>query len=159
MGIAPYEAFPTSDGWVMIAAGNDNLWSRLCKVIDREELMSDPRFLGNPDRVQYRHELSGELASTLRQRDSATWIEALTNAGVPVTLIQTLNEVVAHPQVEALGAFQPVEHARIDGFHVVNTPIRVDGVYYPIRKTPPFVGEGGNDVVREWATRDEAGEG
>ena len=76
VGIYPYAAFPTSDSWVIIAAGNENLWQRLCSVIGREELTRDERFLLNPDRVAHREELFEELATTLRTSDGATWVQS-----------------------------------------------------------------------------------
>lgn len=142
VGIAPYGAFPASDGWFIIAAGNDNLWRRLCDAIGRDDLLGDSRFTGNPDRVAHRAELTRELSATTREKDADHWLSVLTEAGVPAAPIQTIDQVVAHEQVRALGAFIPVQHPAIEGFQVIATPIRVDGGYYPVRMPPPALGEG-----------------
>jgi crotonobetainyl-CoA:carnitine CoA-transferase CaiB-like acyl-CoA transferase len=147
VGIAPYEAFPASDGWIIIAAGNDNLWRRLCEAIGRHDLLGDERFGSNPGRVAHRGELTRELSDTTRAKESAYWLDVLTEAGVPVAPIQTIDEVVAHEQVQALGVFRPVPHPSIDGFQVIATPIRVNGGYYPVRMPPPALGEGSAEIL------------
>jgi crotonobetainyl-CoA:carnitine CoA-transferase CaiB-like acyl-CoA transferase len=153
IGLAPYQAFPTSDGWVIVAAGNDNLWRRLCEAIDRTDLLDDERFTTNPDRVTHREELAGELSSTLRSRPSDHWLDTLASAGVPVSPIQTIDQVADHEQVQAISAFQAVPHPEIDNLRLINTPIRVDGGHYPIRMPPPRLGEGGEAVLSELAAR------
>jgi formyl-CoA transferase/CoA:oxalate CoA-transferase len=147
VGIYPYAAFPASDMWIIIAAGNENLWQRLCGAIGREELTRDPRFLLNPDRVAHRDELFEELAATLRTDDGASWVKKLTDAGVPTTPIQTLDQVVADEQVAAIGALPEVPHPRIDGFRVINLPIQVDGEYAAVRRVPPLLGEHDDEVL------------
>jgi formyl-CoA transferase/CoA:oxalate CoA-transferase len=148
VGIYPYAAFPTAGSYIIIAAGNENLWKRLCAAIDREDLTLDPRFTLNPDRVAHREELFEELAATLRTRDSATWLAKLTEAGVPTTPIQTIDQVVKHEQVQAIGAFPRVPHPRIDDFRVVNLPIQIDGAYAAVRRVPPLLGEHSEEVLR-----------
>ncbi|HEY6492715.1 MAG TPA: CoA transferase [Trebonia sp.] len=157
VGIAPYEAFPTADGWLIIAAGNDNLWRRLCHAIDRADLLGDGRFTGNPDRVAHRAELARALSATTAEKESAHWLSVLTEAGVPAAPIQTLDQVVAHEQVQALGAFLPVEHPSIEDFRLIATPIRVDGGYYPVRLPPPALGEGTGEQATGTAPGREGG--
>jgi crotonobetainyl-CoA:carnitine CoA-transferase CaiB-like acyl-CoA transferase len=147
VGIAPYEAFPTADSWMIVAAGNDGLWLKLCAAIGRADLADDPRFHGNPHRVANRVELSATLADTFRTRDTAAWLDILTEAGVPATPIHTLDEVVENEQVRALGTFRQVEHPDIDGYTVVNTPIRTNGDYYPVRAVPPCPGEANEELL------------
>ncbi|WP_114905846.1 CaiB/BaiF CoA transferase family protein [Ornithinimicrobium murale] len=152
IGIYPYAAFPTADNWIIIAAGNENLWQRLCGAIDREELTRDPRFLLNPDRVAHREELFQELATTLRGADGVSWVTKLTAAGVPTTPIQTLDQVVADEQVAAIGALPELPHPRIEGFRIVNLPIQVDGEYAPVRRVPPLLGEHNQEVLGDRST-------
>ncbi|MBO0693578.1 MAG: CoA transferase, partial [Acidimicrobiaceae bacterium] len=106
-----------------------------------------------PERVTHRDELAEELSSTLRTGPSAHWLETLTEAGVPVTPIQTIDQVASHEQVRAIAAFQAVPHPEIDDLRLINTPIRVDGNHYPIRRPPPRLGEGGDEVLSELAAR------
>jgi crotonobetainyl-CoA:carnitine CoA-transferase CaiB-like acyl-CoA transferase len=147
VGIVPYQAFPTADEYLIIAAGNENLWRRLCAVLEREDLIADERFADNPGRVRNRDRLFEELSGTLTTRPRDEWVAKLTAAGVPCTPIQTIDRVVDHEQVEASGMFTPVEHPRIDGFRAINLPVLEDGAYMPVRRVPPLLGEQTEEVL------------
>lgn len=147
--IAPYQAFPTRDGHLIVAAGNDNLWRRLCAALERDDLAADPRFTGNPDRVRHRDELAAELSATFAAKPTGEWQKILDAAGVPITAIQTLDQVAAHPQVRATGALAPVPHPRIDDFTVVSTPLQRDGAYPGVRRVPPLLGEHSAEILGE----------
>ena len=149
MSIAPYQAFPTADGHLILAAGNDNLWRRLCEAIDRKDLLDDPRFVDNPTRVGHRDALSDEISAVLRTQPSAHWQEVLDQAGVPATPIQTLDEVVEHEQVKALEMLRRMPHPRIPDYTVVNTPIRTSGAYPATTTVPPLLGEHSRQVLAE----------
>ena len=148
-GIAPYQAFPTADGHIILAAGNDGLWGRLCRAIDRAELLEDPRFADNPTRVDNRDSLAEELSRTLRHRDSAHWQGVLEQAGVPVSAIRTLDEVVEDEQVRALEMLRQVPHPRIPDYTEVNTPFRQRGEYPGPGAVPPLLGEHSQQVLDE----------
>jgi crotonobetainyl-CoA:carnitine CoA-transferase CaiB-like acyl-CoA transferase len=130
--IAPYELFPTSDGAVMISAGSDALWERLRPALD---LADDDRFRTNPDRVAHRAELFEAMAEVLRTRTSAEWEERITEAGVPVSPVRDLGEVVAHPQTQALGILQ-----QLGGGTTVAVPLRFDGERPRYSSPPPPLG-------------------
>jgi formyl-CoA transferase/CoA:oxalate CoA-transferase len=130
--IAPYELFPTSDGAVMIAAGSDALWERLRGAL---ELADDERFRTNPDRVAHREELFDAIAETLRTRTSADWEARLTEAGVPVSPVRDLSEVLAHEQTRALGIVQ-----QLGGGTTVALPLRFDGERPRYSSPPPPLG-------------------
>jgi crotonobetainyl-CoA:carnitine CoA-transferase CaiB-like acyl-CoA transferase len=132
--IAPYELFPTSDGAVMISAGSDALWERLRGALG---LASDDRFRTNPDRVAHRTELFETIAGVTRTRTSAEWEERLTEAGVPVSPVRDLGEVLAHEQTQALGILQ-----QPGGGTTVGLPLRFDGERPRYAGPPPPLGEG-----------------
>lgn len=146
---APYEAFMTSDGYVLIAAGNDSLWGTLCRTIGREELMTDPRFVDNPSRVRHRWELAGELTETLKVASAAHWVERLQAAGVPSSPIRTLDQVVAIPQVNHLGMIRAVEHEEIEGYRDIPLPLQWGGGRAAIRSVPPALGADTRQVLTE----------
>ena len=81
--VAPYQVFPTRDGELMIAGGNDRLFAALCTALDLPELLADPRFRTNPDRVEHREQLVAILSDRLQERDTAEWHRFLTEAGIP----------------------------------------------------------------------------
>jgi crotonobetainyl-CoA:carnitine CoA-transferase CaiB-like acyl-CoA transferase len=148
-GIAPYQAYPTEDGYLIIAAGNDNLWEKLCFAIDREELIEDPRFVHNPERVENREILFEELEKTLRTKSSEIWIYRLSEAGVPVTPVHTLDQVVHHEQVLAINGFAKLSHPTITDFKLINTPFINNSSYPGIQKLPPLLGEHSKEILEE----------
>ncbi|TDE11812.1 CaiB/BaiF CoA transferase family protein [Jiangella asiatica] len=145
---APYEAFPTSDGYVMVAAGNDVLWSKMCHAIGRTDLLDDPRFEGNPNRVRNRFALVEALSETFRTAPPAHWVSLLQEAGVPCAPIRTVDEVVVDPQVEHLRMLRAVEHQEIDGYQDVALPIQWDGQRAPTRSVPPTFGGHTREILR-----------
>ena len=95
--VAPYQVFPTRDGELMVAGGNDRLFALLCDVVEMPELVSDSRFRTNPDRVQNREALVALLSDRLRDRDTAEWQALLTAAGVPAAPVADVADVVGSP--------------------------------------------------------------
>lgn len=104
--IVPYQAFMASDGHFMVAAGNDNLFRKLCDALDRPDLAADPRYVNNGQRVRNRSSIVGDLAAVFKRETKEVWMARITAAGVPCGPIQSIDEVVAHPQVHALGIVQ-----------------------------------------------------
>jgi crotonobetainyl-CoA:carnitine CoA-transferase CaiB-like acyl-CoA transferase len=95
----PYQVFPTKDGWIIIAANNDDQWRRFCACSNRAELIDDPRFETNPDRVKNRDELIPIVEDILKARTTAHWNACLEAAGIPVGPVNTLAEVFDDPHV------------------------------------------------------------
>lgn len=147
--IAPYEAFEASDGAVMLAAGNDRLFAALCGALKLPELVTDPRFLTNPDRCAHRAELAALIAERFRTRASAEWLELLQAAGVPAAPVQDLAQVAAHDQTEAVGMIEDVPHPVIEGLRLVGIPVTVEGERASLRRSPPALGEHTGEVLAE----------
>lgn len=99
--ITPFEPFAAADRPLIIAAGNDTLFGRLCAALGRPDLATDPRFLTNGDRTRHAELLKHELESVLRTRPAAEWIKLLEAAGVPCSVINTVADAAEHPQVQA----------------------------------------------------------
>jgi formyl-CoA transferase/CoA:oxalate CoA-transferase len=147
--VAPYQVFPTRDGELMIAGGNDRLFSVLCEVVGVSELVSDARFHTNPDRVRNREELVTFLSTRLRTRDTAEWQELLTAAGVPAAPVADVADVVNAPQTNALEMLQAVAHPQIPDLRLAALPLSFDGERAAHRSPPPLVGEHSAEVLRE----------
>jgi len=145
--IAPYEGFATADGSLMIAAGNDALFQRLCVAIGLPQLAEDARFRGNADRVRNRDHLHEALEGATRAWMTASLAEALVAAGVPCSPIRTVPEVAADPQAAALGIFQ--RHAGLGDLPSVGLPLTLDGARPPLRLAPPKRGEHNREVLLE----------
>ncbi len=142
--IVPYQAFATADGYLMVAAGNDNLFRRLCGEIARPELAEDPRFRSNQDRVVNRAALIAILDDVFASRPLAVWRERLDAAGIPNGPMQTVDQVVGDAQTAALGIIQrlPVKDSSpAPPLSLVGLPLSFDGVRPPFVKAPPALGE------------------
>jgi len=140
--IVPYQAFAASDGDMMVAAGNDNLFRRLCAALDRPDLAGDARFRSNKDRVVHRAELVPLLAAIFRTKPVAHWADLLEGAGIPNGPLHTLDQVVADPQTLALGMIQRRAGSELG---LVGLPLSFDGIRPPFAKGAPALGED-NDV-------------
>ncbi|WP_144095921.1 CaiB/BaiF CoA transferase family protein [Croceicoccus sediminis] len=136
--IVPYQAFEARDGEIMILAGNDGLFRKLAAAIERPDLPADPRFATNADRVKNRAVLLPILQEILGTQDVAHWEGLLLKAGVPHSPIQTFDQVLAHPQIAALGMLQtsPDEKLRIMGL-----PLSFDGQRPEFTVPAPAMGE------------------
>jgi len=147
--VAPYQVFPTSDGELMIAGGNDRLFELVCQILDMTELVSDERFRTNPDRVRNREELVALLSTRLRDRPTVDWHQRLIAAGVPAAPVADVADVVSADQTRALEMLQPVVHPRIPDLRLAALPLSFDGHRAGHRSAPPLVGEHTAEVLRE----------
>ncbi|MEH0110862.1 CaiB/BaiF CoA-transferase family protein [Tersicoccus sp. MR15.9] len=145
--IAPYQAFPTADGFIMIAVGNDSLWRRFAPAVGRPDLTEDPRFTTNPLRVAHRDELIGIVEETLAGGTTAEWLRRLEDAGVPVGPIQNVAEAVADPQVVARGMVQEVEHPTAGPLRTLACPIRLTRTPASVRTAPPLLGQHSDEIL------------
>lgn len=147
--LAPYEAFRVNDGWVMIAAGNDRLFQKLCTTLTAPGLADDGRFRTNSERVRNRAELNELIRRRVEGMSSKALIETLQAAGIPAAPVLDISEVVASEQTTALGLLQPVPSRRIPELRAVAPPISVNGKRLSHRGPPPELGEHSLEVLRE----------
>jgi crotonobetainyl-CoA:carnitine CoA-transferase CaiB-like acyl-CoA transferase len=142
-GMAPYRAFEAADGWIVIAAGNDNLFGKLCRALGREDWLADPRLNTNSQRVTNRVEMNRQLAAVVAGYPVAGLESLLNEAGVPNAPVLALDEVIAHPQCEAVGILQTVADG---GGRYVGLPLSFDGQRPALRTAAPALGEA-NGVI------------
>lgn len=147
--VAPYQVFPTRDGELMIAGGNDRLFAAICEVVGLPDLADDPRFATNPNRVENRDGLCALLEVPLREQDTAHWHERLTAAGVPAAPVADVADVANAAQTEALGILQPLDHPIVPGLQLPALPVSFDGERALHRSAPPSVGEHTAEILRE----------
>jgi crotonobetainyl-CoA:carnitine CoA-transferase CaiB-like acyl-CoA transferase len=136
--IVPHQAFATADGHIMVAAGNDALFRKLTAAIGRPQWADDPMFATNDGRVRNRQSLIASLGAIFATEASAVWAERLDKAGVPTAPIQTVDQVVAHLQTQALGLIQSVPGLDMQ---LVGLPLSFDGIRPPLRTAAPGLGE------------------
>ena len=147
--IAPYEAFPTREAWVMIAAGSDALFAKSCAALGMDALARDPRFASNPARVANRAAVLEALAAVTRTLSTDNLLARLQKAGVPAAPIQTIDKVAAEPQTEASGMLIAHKHTRVPDYRAVGLPIRWDGERPGVSRVPPLLGEHSAEVLAE----------
>ena len=144
--IAPYGPVPCADRPLVVGAGNEAQFARLCAVLGRGDLAADPRFAANAQRVANRAALTAALTATMAEADAAQWQLRLEAAGVPCAQVNTLDAVFADPHVAAVGLVQevPVPEGVL---RQVGSPLRVDGRRATISRPPPALGEHTAEVL------------
>jgi crotonobetainyl-CoA:carnitine CoA-transferase CaiB-like acyl-CoA transferase len=148
--IVPYQDFPTADGDMILAVGNDGQFARLCEVAGKPGWAADPRFATNPARVRHRAELIPLLRQATVMRTTREWIAALEPAGVPCGPINGLAEVFDDPQVIARGLRIDLPHAVAGTVPGVANPIRLSASPVAYDRGPPVLGEHTAEVLRDW---------
>jgi crotonobetainyl-CoA:carnitine CoA-transferase CaiB-like acyl-CoA transferase len=144
---APYEAFPTRDGFVTIGANNARLWKRLCMVLDRSDLLADHRFASNADRVRNRAELAAELSRSLSTRDTEDWVALLQEAGVPAGPIRDYAQSCADPHTVAREMVVELDHPTEGRIKTLGIPLKLSQTPGGIRRPPPGLGEHTDEIL------------
>ncbi len=137
-GIVPYRAYRTADGDLVVAAGNNELFARLCRLLGRDEWLRDPRFADNPARVDHADALYAMLEQHFASRGNAQWIELLDAAGIPCAPVQDVRGMLEHPQTAALGLLQRPAGGTLA---LVGLPLRLDGARPAPRGASPALGD------------------
>ena len=147
--IVPYQSFPTADGDMVVAVGNDEQYRRFVTAGGRAELGIDERFRANADRVRNRASLVPLLAEMLRERPTAEWLRILEPLGVPCGPVNGLAATFADPQVQARGMVRALEHPVLGKVPSVASPLRFSRT--PLRQdcAPPLLGENTEEVLRD----------
>ena len=154
--IVPYQAFPSADGWVLMAAPSDALFVRLTRALDLAELAADPRFVDNPSRVRHRAALIDALSACTRERKTSEIVDVLRQAGVPSAPILTIDAVLSEPQTHASGMLVGASHPRIPDYRSVALPVKWGARRPGVRRVPPTLGEHSEDVLTALGyTRDD----
>ena len=148
--IVPYQDFPTADGYMIIAVGNDSQFSSLCAGLGRPEWASDARFVSNPQRVLHRDELVALLHTVTVTRTTAQWVAMLEERGVPCGPINRMDQVFADPHVQSRAMRMEMAHPVAGKVPLVANPIRMSETPVQYRNAPPTLGEHTETVLDEW---------
>jgi crotonobetainyl-CoA:carnitine CoA-transferase CaiB-like acyl-CoA transferase len=154
--IVPYQDFPTSDGYIIIAVGNDAQFARLCAIAGLPELAADPRFSSNKRRVENRAALIETLCAATRLRPTARWIADLERVGVPCGPINAIDAVFADPQVRARGMQVDLPHPLAGEVSLVANPLRLSETPVSYRSAPPLLGADTREVLAQRAGLSDA---
>ncbi|KAA0232651.1 MAG: Acetyl-CoA:oxalate CoA-transferase [Acidimicrobiales bacterium] len=134
--LSPFQIFPTSDGWIVIACPKDKFWRRLCEALGRPDLAADTRFATFEDRLVNREEVEAELDSVLATRTTQEWLAVLTGAGVPNGPVNSLAQALADPQTAARDMIVDTEHPVFGTVRQLASPVRVGEPRLVHRRAP-----------------------
>ena len=147
--IVPYTTYPTADGMMALAVGNDAQFARFAEIAGHPEWSGDPRFTKNPERVKHRETLDALIAEALKRNKTASWIEKLRTAGVPCGPINTVGQALTDPHTLARGLVRTVSHPAAGDLKMVGIPFTLNGTPATIRRPPPTLGQHTDEVLRE----------
>ena len=147
--IAPYESFACQDGYINIAAGNDNLYSKLCSAVGLKECEKDPRFQNNGLRVQNREALIPIIEARTRTYKLKDLQKILDDAGIPNGPIWSLDQTLTSEQVAALGMIKEVEHPTCGKIKVTGVPVKLSQTPGSVELPPPTLGQHTGEVLTQ----------
>jgi crotonobetainyl-CoA:carnitine CoA-transferase CaiB-like acyl-CoA transferase len=145
--IVPYQVFQTQDGEIFIVGSNQRLWIRLCQMLGREDLLQDPRFASNKERVKHRHVLVPILQGETQKFPTTVLNELLDKAGVPCAPVNTLDNVLTDPQTRAREMIVDIPHPLIPDLRLLGLPIKLSKTPGDVRLPPPLKGQHTEEVL------------
>lgn len=147
--IVPYQAFPTADGYITIAAGSNDQFSALCHVLDLPELQADERYSTNARRVEHRESLLSTLTATFRKHSTEEWLAVLEGCPFPYAPINSLSQVFSDPQVVHSGMVEDVQHPGVGTVKQVGPAVTFSASQNKVRAAPPLLGQHTHQVLTE----------
>ena len=147
--IVPYETFTAADGDIVVAAGNDALFTKFCEIIETPALAADERFTTNKGRVENQDALRPLLAERIRTRSRSQWLEVLKQAGVPCGAVRDLAEVLSDPQLVERMMVVPMHHPKAGPMQVLGVPVKMGETAGGVRTPPPVLGQHTQSILAE----------
>ncbi|WP_087642660.1 CaiB/BaiF CoA transferase family protein [Caballeronia choica] len=148
--IVPYQDFPTADGYMIIAVGNDGQFAKCCAALGRPEWSSDERFARNPQRVKHRDELIALICGVTAGRTTGEWISIMEAAGVPCGPVNTIDKVFEDAHVQSREMRIEMAHPLSENVSLVANPIRLSESPVQYRHAPPMLGAHTEEVLDAW---------
>jgi crotonobetainyl-CoA:carnitine CoA-transferase CaiB-like acyl-CoA transferase len=145
--LVPFQAFQTSDGWIVVACAKEKFFGRLALAIERPDLAADPRFVDFASRGRHREVLLAELEPVFVTRSTAQWATILSDAGVPSGPVQSVQDALVDPHTVARGSVVSVDHPHWGAVHQVASPLRLPGGAAPSRA--PRRGENAGEILSQ----------
>jgi len=144
----PFQAFPTQDGHIVLAAGEERFWQRLCQVINRPDLLGDERFKDNPSRTRNHDQLEPILKEITRTKKTAEWVALMDKNDIPCGPVNSIDQVVNDPHTAAREMITEVEHSKAGRLKVINSPLKLSRTPVKIERACPELGEHTEEVLQ-----------
>ena len=151
---APYQAFPTSDGWITVGAANQGNWLRLVEALEAPNLRDDPSFATNADRMRNLEMLTATLTPLFKRRSSAEWLRRLEQAGVPAGPVLEVGEMHRDPQALAREMIVQTEHPTAGPVKAIGLPIKFSDTPGGVRRAAPLFGQDTREILRDHSFSD-----
>jgi len=148
-GSSPYQCFQTADGYITVGASQQKFFAQLCDLIGAPDLVADPRFATNADRVAHNTALVELLADKLRTKASAHWLAALEKLGIPAGPVLHYDEVFTDPQILARDMVVETNHPVTGPFRTMGVSVKLSDTPGSVRRAAPQLGEHTNEVLNE----------
>lgn len=149
MSWAPYQAFETKDGYVLIAVTTEKMWNGLCEALQLKHLLNDLRYSTLKNRVMHKNELAEEISRKTKDYDSDGLVAKLVGTDIPCGKLMDISEVIEDPHVQMRGLVEDITYPGMGGMKVVKTPIHFSGGFPEARLEPPLLGQHTNEILRE----------
>jgi CoA:oxalate CoA-transferase len=146
--ITPFEAFKTKDSWVIVAAGNNPLWAKLCRILNREDLILDPRFESNHLRTENQPELSGILTAEMIKKTTGEWIEVFEKQDIPYSRINNMKEICEDAIIRHRNMLVTVDQPDVGPVRIAGSPIRLSETPGEVVSPAPRLGEHSEEILR-----------
>ncbi|WP_151803116.1 CaiB/BaiF CoA transferase family protein [Acinetobacter guillouiae] len=153
--IVPYQTFKAQDKEFILACGNDKQFKDLCIAIGKPELLDQPNYLRNQDRVKYRQELVALLSEYFLSNTAKHWVDAIHAVKVPVGVINSVADALDEPQIQYRKMVVNIPHTDNPDFNVIGSPIKMTGTPVEYRNAPPRLGEHTKAILEEFCSEDE----
>jgi crotonobetainyl-CoA:carnitine CoA-transferase CaiB-like acyl-CoA transferase len=144
---APYQAFRAKDGYFVMAAGNDRLWSSVCRVVERPDWVEDTRFVSTAERTKNQVELCALLEAIFASHDAGHWVETFTAANVPCGPINTYSQILNDPQVAHMGWVRDMVLPNGAETKTFICPVLLSGKNVEVRSPPPRLGQHRDEII------------
>ena len=154
--LVPYQAFPTRDGFVVVATGTNKTYRSLCEALHRPELASDPLFASNQSRVVNRKAMEVALSAVFVAHTTAHWLDVLEAADIPCAPVNELAEAYAELKTTSPQMVQRVPHPVLGSLSQLGVPFRFSACGGDIRRPPPMLGEHTDEVLTQLLGRSAA---
>ncbi len=147
--IAPYQAFPTADGWINVGAANQTNWLRLLEVIEAKHLADDPDFASNEERMAHLDRLVDALAPIFKGKSSAIWLARMESAGISTGPVLDIVQMQSDPQVLARNMVIDVDHPHGGKTKAIGSPVKLSNTDAPSERSAPRYGQHTREILLE----------